>query len=409
MKIIFLTANYYPEIAANVHLAKDLVEDLASHGYNVSVITQKPKRFVNENNKGNFKYPKQEVLLDGKVIINRVNISSKNSKSLIYRVLKECLLTIKLFLCALLIREADIIFVYSTPPTLGLMGVFLGMIKKIPVIYNLQDIFPDSLINAGIIKEGFFLKIGRLIERYTYKNSTKILVISDDFKRIIMDREVPENKIDIIYNWVDTNVVKPISREKNSLFNKYNLDKKGFYITYCGNIGLTQNLELLVDVAKELDEYKDIHFVIIGNGAHKQKLVEYTIEKRIENIRFLPFQPYEDISNVYSLGDIGVIISKKNIGNNSFPSKTWSIMSAERAVLASFDEDSELCKIVNNCNCGICVSPEDKISLKDAILNFYNNREYTKQIGCDGRAFILKNLNRKDNTDKIYNIIKNTL
>lgn len=409
MKIIFLTANYSPEIAANVHLAKDLVEDLAEHGCSVSVVTQKPSRFIDENEKSNFKYNKKEILSSGRIEINRVSTIANNKKSLIYRVFKELLLTIKLFFYAFSIKKADAVFVYSTPPTLGLMGVLLGKLKGIPVVYNLQDIFPDSLINSGIIKNGLILKIGRLIEKYTYKNSGKIVVISEDFKKIIMSRGVPEEKIEIVYNWIDTSIVKPISRDENALVNKYKMDNKKFYITYCGNIGLTQNLELLIDVAKELETYENIRFVIIGNGAHKQKLIEYSYQKNVKNLEFLPFQPYENISDVYSLGDVGLIISKKNIGNNSFPSKTWSIMSAERAVIASFDEDSELCKIINGCSCGICVPPENKTELKKAILSLYNDRNYTKNIGYSGRRFILKNLDRKDNTDKIYNVIKNLL
>jgi glycosyltransferase involved in cell wall biosynthesis len=319
------------------------------------------------------------------------------------------ILTIKLFFCAISIKKADAIFVYSTPPTLGFMGVLLGKIKNIPVIYNLQDIFPDSLINARIIKDGYILKIGKLVEKYTYKNCNKIVVISEDFKRVIVNRGVPKEKIDIVYNWVDTDIVKPIPRKENSLLKKYNIDNEKFYITYCGNIGLTQNLELLIDVAKDLESYENIEFVVIGNGAHKQKLIQYSSERDIKNVKFLPFQPYEDISNVYSLGDVGLIISKKDIGNNSFPSKTWSIMSAERAVLASFDENSELCKIINNCNCGICVPPENKEALKNTILNLYNHKEYTKNIGCNGRKFILENLDRKDNTEKIYNVIRTLL
>jgi glycosyltransferase involved in cell wall biosynthesis len=172
----------------------------------------------------------------------------------------------------------DIIFVQSTPPTQGLIAAIIKFLRKKPFIYNLQDIFPDSLLNAGMIKQKKVIwKIGKLIESITYKSADKIVVISEDFKNILIKRGVDENKIEVIYNWVDQNAVIPMQRKDNVLFDKYNLDKSKFYVCYSGNIGYSQNLEMLLDVAVDLVEYSEIHFIIIGDGAFKsefQRLVE---------------------------------------------------------------------------------------------------------------------------------------
>ena len=223
-------------------------------------------------------------------------------------------------------------------------------------------------------KGSIIWRIGRMIENFTYRNTDKIIVISKDFKQNIIDKGVPEDKIEVIYNWVDEKAVVPVNKSENILYDKYGLDKNKFYITYCGNIGFTQNLDMLVDVAKRLEEYKNIQFILIGDGAYKAKLKCLISERNVSNIKLLPFQPYKNISHVFSLGDIGLILSKANVGQNSVPSKTWSIMSAERFVLASFDMKSELNSIILEADCGICVPPDDKEAFKNAIVELYNNR-----------------------------------
>ena len=253
----------------------------------------------------------------------------------------------------------------------------------------------------------FIFKLFRKLERYTYKNNNHILTISEDFKKSVLSKGVPEEKISIVYNWIDTNTVNPVNRIDNKLFNKYSLDRSAFYVTYCGNIGHTQNLEMVIDVAKRLENtMPDIRFVFIGDGAWRKNIAEYIRKQNSENVLLLPFQPYESISCVYSLGDVSLVCSKKSVGINSLPSKTWSIMSAARAVLCSFDENSELCSIVNRAGCGICVPPESDVELENAIKFLYSNRKRTEEYGARGRQYVMDNLSRDYGTKAYYNVLK---
>ena len=122
----------------------------------------------------------------------------------------------------------------------------------------------------------------------------------------------------------------------------------------------------------------------------------------------LPFQPYEDISHVFSLGDVGVIISKPGVGSNSVPSKTWSIMSASRPVLANFDEN-EIKTILSDNNCGIFTKAGDKEAFKNAIIKLYENRDLCKEYGRNGREFIMQNLTREVGTQKYVDVIKSVV
>ncbi|MGV8983502.1 glycosyltransferase family 4 protein [Clostridium sp.] len=407
MKVLLLSAYYDPEVAASLYLSTNLNEDLANSGFDVEIFTPMPTRGVSDEIREKYKHKYTEVLCEGRLTIHRMRMP-KETKGTITRAIRYILLNILLFFKALG-TQADVIFLYSTPPTQGLMGAWLKKIKKVPVIYDLQDIFPDSLINTGLTSNSIILKIGKIMERYIYKNVSRIIVISEDFKKNLLSKGVPENKIDIVYNWVDENAVRPIERKDNVLISRYSLNQDNFYITYSGNIGHTQNMDMLVDIAKELVDYKSISIVIIGDGSYKSDLVRLIKENNITNIIMLPFQPYEDISHVFSLGDAGLIISKANIGQNSVPSKTWSIMSAERPVVASFDIDSELCNTINRAHCGVCVPADNKEALKTAILELYNNRVRLKEIGKNGRQYILDNLTREKGTSRIREIIIDTI
>ena len=266
-------------------------------------------------------------------------------------------------------------------------------------------------------KGSLLWKIGRRIENFTYNNADKIIVISQDFKRNIMAKGVPEEKIEVIYNWVDQNAVVDVPREQNKLFAKYNLNPSKFYITYSGNIGLTQNMDMLLAVMEELKtEEPDVQLVLIGEGAYKAQVEKIVAEKNLSNVAMLPFQPYEDIGHVFSLGDAGLVISKPGVGENSVPSKTWSIMSASRPVLANFDEN-ELKEIVNGTSassttgkpCGIFTKAGDKEAFKEAILTLYNNRELCNEYGRNGRQFVMDNLTKEVGTQKYVNVIKSVV
>lgn len=410
MKILFLTAYFHPEQAASPYLGENRNQAFADAGYDMVVYTPTPTRGISEDIRQEYKKKKLEFLYDGKMIVHRFNLIGEKKNPILraWRYTMSCIKQLYIGIFAKDARSCDIMFIASTPPIQGAMAALVKKFRRdhIPFIYNLQDIFPDSLVGTGLAKkDGLLWKIGRVIENFTYRNADKIIVISQDFKRNIMAKGVPEEKIEVIYNWVDEQAVVNIPRSENKLFEKYNLNPNKFYITYCGNIGLTQNMDLLLDVAKELSTEANIHFVLVGEGADKARVKSRVENENINNISFLPFQPYEDISHVFSLGDAGLIISKPGVGENSVPSKTWSIMSAECPVIANFDEN-EIKTILSENNCGIFTKAGDKEAFKNAILELYNNKDKAVQLGKNGRQFIMENLTREIGTSKYVKVVK---
>ena len=401
MKAIFPCSYYLPEPAASLYITDNIVHACADKGIEVDLYTPSPTRNVPDGSV----WEREERQMDGKLRIHRFHLYGEGKNPML-RALRYFLGEfILLHYC--MWKKYDVAFVDSTPPIQGLKMPLIKWLKRKPTIYNVQDIFPDSLVGTGLTHEGSLIwKIGRIVEKITYRYADKIIVISEDFKKNIMAKGVPEDKIVVIYNWVDQNKVVDVPREENKLFDVYGLERSKFYITYNGNIGLTQNMDMLLDVAKELqEEYEDIHFVLVGNGAYLDEVKRKVADQQLENVHLLPFQPYEDISHVFSLGDASLVISKPGVGANSVPSKTWSIMSASRPVLANFDEN-ELKTIIENNHCGIFTKAGDKDAFKESILTLYNHRELCKEYGHNGRKFVMDNLTREVGTQKYVDVIK---
>ena len=406
-------AYFAPEQAASSYLWQNLHEDFAKADMDCVVYVPTPTRGISPDVRKEYKRKYAvEQKYNGRLTIVRFSLygEGKNPLMRALRYFLSCGIQFCKCMWGKKARNCNVMFLASTPPILGLVASFVKIFRGIPFVYNLQDIFPDSLVGTSLAKKGSLLwKIGRVIENFTYKHADKIIVISEDFKKNIMAKGVPEDKIEVVYNWVDQNAVVHVDRSENKLIGKYNIDPTRFYIEYSGNIGLTQNMDMLLDVMKDLKtSYPEIGLILVGEGAYRQQVEEIVKRDSLTNVIKLPFQPYEDISHVFSLGDVGIIISKPGVGSNSVPSKTWSIMSASRPVLANFDEN-EIKSILSDNNCGIFTKAGDKDAFKNAIIKLYENRDLCKEYGRNGREFIMKNLTREVGTQKYVDVIKSVV
>lgn len=406
MKVLQLTGYFFPEKAASIYLVENRLEAFAKEGFEMIIHASRPTRGLSDSEYKAYKHKKTEMMYGGKLKVHRFAIY-REGRNPILRAMRYSLNWMIQLWFGLREKDVDCVYLESTPPIQGMLGAFLKIFRKYPFVYCLQDIFPDSLAGTSLAKKnGLLWKIGRVIENFTYRHADKIIVISEDFKKNIMAKGVPEEKIVVVYNWVDQNAVVNVPRSENKLFAKYNIDPSKFYMEYSGNIGLTQNMDMLLEVMKELkDSHPNIGLVLVGEGAYKKQVEEMVRRDGLTNVVMLPFQPYEDISHVFSLGDVGLVISKPGVGANSVPSKTWSIMSAGRPVLANFDEN-EMKTILEKNECGIFTKAGDKEAFKAAIIKLYRNRELCGQYGRNGRRFVMTHLTKEVGTQKYVEVVK---
>ena len=415
MNILLYNAYYVPEIAAGIYLSENIASAFANAGNNVKMYVPTPTRGISlEVREEYVRHKKIEDLYEGRLHIERYNLV-REKKNPIVRAARYFLQNIKQYRLGMNTDNVDLIFCGSTPPTQGwIISILKRRLSKklnrnIPFVYNLHDVFPDSLVGTGLAKKGGLLwKIGRKVENFTYKNADKIIVISEDIKQNIMAKGVPEEKIEVVYNWVDENSVHPVEAKDNTLYDEFGINRDKFTIVYACNLGNAQNIFLIVDAAERLKDNQEIQFVIFGSNGLEQELRNRIEEKQLKNIQLLPLQPYERVSEVYSLGDACIVACKAGLGGAAMPSKTWSIMSCGRPVLANFDE-GELKMIVEKNNCGKFTKADDLDGFVNAIVELSKDREGCKKMGENGRQFVLDNLTKEVGTQKYVDVIKSVI
>lgn len=405
MKILFLPSYFAPEKAASLYIADNRYEAFANEGFDMVAYTPFPSRGLSKEDIARWRKVPKEVLYNGKMMVSRFPLSSESTSSFkrIVRYFVQNVMQYRWARKRKNIEGVDAIFVASTPPLHGYMASCLSKKHGIPFVYNVQDVFPDSLVGTGLAKKnGILWNLCNRIENKTYARAAKIVVISQDFKNNLIAKGVPEEKIEIIYNWVDEQAVHPIPNEENPFFEQFNLSRDKFTVVYAGNFGNAQNINIILDAARMMP---DIQFALFGTGGLEEEIRKKIESNQLTNVKLNPLQPYEKVSNVYSLGNACVVSCKAGLGGSAMPSKTWSIMSCARPVLANFDE-GELRQIIENNRCGVFTKAGDVQAFVDAIRSLAANPTLCEEMGKNARQFIMNNLTKKVGTKKYVDIIK---
>ena len=390
-------------------MVEDLLAGFTEHGWNIDLFCPTPTRGVDaETRKDYAKNKRNEPKYDDRLHIHRIHLYSEG-KGFIPRAIRYFIFSIECFYKSLTV-PADFIFTGSGPPTQGWIAGFAGKITKKKIIYNLQDIFPDSLVTSGICGESSILfKIGRKIESSTYKNADLIITISNDMMRNVLQKGVNPDKVVMIPNWIDIHAVKHIPQENNTLFKELNLDPGKFYITYAGNIGHVQAIDEIIEASEMLEKYPEIQIIIFGGGSEKENVERAVQNKKVKNVRMYPLQSVERVSEVYSIGSASIVSCRKGTSGSGLPSKTWSIMGASCAILGYFDIPSEFSNIITENQCGECVESGDIESLANKMIELFKNRDICIQYGMNGRKYVEEHASKEAAVQRYIESIENTM
>lgn len=398
MKILFLNGYFYPENIAYTHLEQGILCSIVEDGHVVDVICPIPSRGIDGETRKKYASIREESMYDGKVKVHRFKLGEEHESTL-KRFVRYFVCDFKTYFIAKKYK-ADVVFAVSTPPIQGFLAGKVAKKIGAKFVYNLQDVFPDSLVTTGLTKKGSPIwKIGRKIEDYTYKNADKIIVISNSMKQNIMQKGVPEEKIVVISNWIDTNAVKPVEKQDNRLYDEFGIPKDKFIALYAGNFGAAQGADVVLRAAELLKDNDDIRFVIFGGGSEFEGAKEKA--KHLPNVIMNSLLPTERVPEVYSLGDIALITCKKGVGGSGMPSKTWSIMACNTPIIASFDTDSELAAILKEADAGVAACPEDEKALAKAILTAKNEKKE-----CKAREYVCKHASADVCPKKYVEVLK---
>lgn len=404
MKILVVSLYYEPDrCQSNGPIIRALCEDWAAAGHEVTVLTS----FPHYNCPAVWPEYRGRLLQRdrvGQVRVMRTYIYVPSTRASLGRILNYLSFNLSSTLAGLISGKQDVIFAMSPPLTIGLTAFLLGLIKRIPYCYNLQDIWPEVAVRLGVLRGRRIIGFFEWLERFIYRHSRKIFAISEEFKTNLRRKGVPAEKIEVIPNFVDAEIIRPLPRE-NEFARAQELTGK-FVALYAGNLGLSQGLQTILDAAERLQSRPDILFLIVGQGACREELIEMAERRRLTNVRFLPLQPESEVPWMYASCDLALIPLKRGITENSVPCKTYAIMAAGKAYLAGVDRGSHVWKLTDAAGSGWCVAPEDGAALAEAVARLADSPRELRQRGEQGRDYAGRHFARQAVTRRYRKILE---
>jgi len=412
-KILIHSIVFSPDGVSTAYLYNDIALKFKDSGYTVSVLTTTPHyNIVKEE------LAKQPLFskLFGLFYTSNYNgiivkhIPQKKFKSTTLRIVGFVYWHIMSFILGLFEKNVDIILSPSPPLTIGLINIILGKIKKAKVIYNVQEIYPDILINEGGLKSKFATSILKTIERLVYNKSDAVTTIDSVFYKTIQNRFIDSTKLHIIPNFVDTSIYKPVLKRRNKIDYQLFPKSNSLKLMYAGNIGIAQDWETLLKVAKQLKD-DNIEFFIIGEGVMKEYLVNEVEKNCLNNIHIIPYQKRELMPDLIAYSDLQFIFITPQTENQGFPSKVYTIMACAKPMIVSSGNDTPIANFLKDKECAYLIAEKNadkKINQIVKTLKIASKDELQKK-GERGFKEIAMNYSKEKVTDMYVNLANSLL
>jgi len=402
MHILVVTGCYAPDRTGIAPLNTELCEYLASRGHQVSVVTglpHYPEWRVPPEYRGKL-WHRETV---GGVTVYRSYIYVPAKRTLVRRILYDSSIGLAAAVRGLPIRDVDLILGVSPPLQAGLAGHLLARLKGAPLLFQVQDLVPDLAIALGMLRNRWAIRLARALEEYVYRHADAILVIGEGFRANLISKGVPESKIFMIPNWVDTCAIRP-GASTNGFREAYALDESCYLSLHSGNMGTKQKLENVLEAAALLRASSNIRFLLVGDGADKARLEAYARSMALSNVQFLPLQPRDATPGMFAAADVLLLNQSAQVVDMVIPSKLLTYMAAGRPVIAAVAPSSEAAACIRRAGCGVVVPPEDPAALAQAICRLHAERELAVRLGQQGRSYAETHYAR----DRILNRLETT-
>jgi len=404
MRILLLTQWYPPEPA---HTPEEFITTLHEFGYDVEVLTGFPNYPSGNLFPGYKLRPWMKEERDG-IPIGRAFLYPDHSRSGFKRALNYISFALSsAILGKWLVQKPDIIFVYHPPLTIGIPGIILSKLWRIPFVYQVQDMWPETLRATGMLSNERILHWIDVFARAIYKRANAICVISPGFRRNLIEKGVPDEKLHVISNWVDTSVYYPAEPDAE-LAQKLGLDGK-FNIMYGGNIGAAQALDVVLEAANRLQDHPQIQFVLVGDGVALPALQQKAQAMGLTNVKFLGRYPAAEMANLYALADVLLVHLKDDpLFQITIPHKIFAYLASAKPILAAVRGDAA--DVIEEIGAGLVCPPEDVQALVETTLAFYEmSDEELAEMGERGLRSVQEQFNKQKQVAELADVLKQTV
>jgi colanic acid biosynthesis glycosyl transferase WcaI len=385
VKIAVLCPHFAPDLAPTGEVMSRIVRELAELGDEIHVVTALPW----------YLHHRVEPEWQGRLVqternewgsITRVHPFPTDKSSIPRRAFAFGAFSALAGLSGLRGGRVDGVLAMSPPLTLGLTGYAMRVARGRPLVFNIQDVFPDVAVELGAIRNQKLITLFRRVEKLSYDRADAVTVLSNDLQDNVVEKigERHRSKVRVIPNFVDTDAIRPADR-MTAYRRELNIGDETV-VLYAGNVGLSQSLDLVVHAARELARDPSVVFVINGGGSGLEAIRAAAAE--LPNVRFAPYQPRERLAEVLATGDIHLVPLRRGLARSSVPSKTYSVLAAGRPLLASVDPGTEVARLVTAADAGLAVTPDDPVAFLSGLRELLADPAGRDAMGRRGRAYV---------------------
>lgn len=384
MRILILSYFYAPEPIPKPH---ELAVGLAQRGHEVSVITSIPSYPNGEFYPGYRLRPWKKETLDG-IPITRLPLMPDHSASGIRRMLSYTSFMVSASLLGpFTARQADVMYVWHPPLTIGVSAWAIGLMRRIPFVYDVRDLWPEAIAATGMMSNSLLLKGLGAMERLVYRRAAAIGVISPGYKQNLISKGVSSEKISVFSDWADGKIYRPVPSD-TALAQSTGMSGR-FNVLFGGNMGAAQALGTVIETAQRLTQYQKIQFVFVGDGIERPKLEAEVSEKGLNNVIFLGRKTVDQMPQLYALSDVLLAHYKKDpLFEICVPGKIAAYLACQKPILMASEGDSA--NLIKATNSGVTCPAEDPAAMTKAILKLYHmSPEQRSKMGQSGRQAFL--------------------
>ena len=406
MRVTFLSQWFDPEPGAirGLPLARELVRT----GVDVQIVTGFPNYPGGKVYPGYRVRPWQRETMTG-VPVLRVALLPSHDRNPLARVANYGSFAMSsAVLGPLLTRPADVLYVYHPPPTVGVPAAAFRRLHRVPIVYHIADMWPESVVESGMLGHGVAKRIANEVLgaycKWVYRQATAITVLSPGFKRLLVERGVPASKVHVVYNWADDELFRPLPRDE-MLASELGMAGK-FNVVYAGNFGAFQGLETVVRAAARVKHVPNIQVVLVGTGVEEQRLKALAAELRLPNVRFIGRRPMTDMARINALAEV-LLTHLRDLPffATTVPSKTQVSLASGRPVIMAVRGDAA--DVIERAGAGPVVPPEDEEGLARAMLELCAMpAEDRERLGARGREYYLREMSLAVGTGRMAELFR---
>jgi colanic acid biosynthesis glycosyl transferase WcaI len=401
MRLLIFSQHFPPETVATGRRASDLAESLTSRGHEVTVITGRP------NHPSSLGLPFCQRAAAGEsgeqgYRILRVPVFRSPDGGILKRLLTYFTFMLSAACRGIAQARPDAILAVSPLPA-GLAALPAHWWHRAPLIFDLQDIWPDSALAVGVMQRSWPFRMLRRLEQFFYRRCARVVGITEGFRHYLQTLGLPRERVAVVPNGVQWQLFAGVEpneelRRSRPLAGKY-------VVGYVGNIGLAQGLETVLDAAERLRD-EPVAFLLVGEGMDKARLRELAHARGVENVQFLQGVPREEVPPILAACDAFLLILRKDpLFEITIPSKLYEYMAAGKPILCSVG--GEAAELVSGLGCGLPASPSDSAALAESVRGLRANPQWGRLLGEAGADSVRELFSRDSLMDTYAELVEN--